>query len=135
MPRSLREKAEYVIDSMKSHGFEPHSQSRLARIRRVLVEANGIIEKTDPEFETAREAVRDLPLLEFVLEQLEREPQDPALKPYLFSVGSEESGSACSRCPPAARRHTRATGKVCSSLLMIVPFKVVRFGPDGPEKP
>lgn len=69
MPRTRIESAEFVIGSLKALGIEPHPASRLMQMRRVLIEAAGIILPNHPEFETALESERDMQLLEYVFEQ------------------------------------------------------------------
>ncbi len=69
MSRTRSETAEFVIASLNALGIEPHPQSRLMRMRRVLLDATGFIPPDDPDFETALEADRDMQLLEYVFEQ------------------------------------------------------------------
>lgn len=69
MPRTRSETAEFVIASLNALGIEPHPQSRLMRMRRVLLDAAGFIPPDNPDFETALEADRDMQLLEYVFEQ------------------------------------------------------------------
>ncbi len=69
MPRTRSETAEFVIASLKALGIDPHPQSRLMRMRSVLLEAAGIIPSDHPDFEVALEADRDMQLLQYVFEQ------------------------------------------------------------------
>ncbi len=69
MPRTRTEIAEFVIASLNSLGIEAHPNSRLMWMRRVLIEAAGIIPPDHTNFEAALEADRDMQLLEYVFEQ------------------------------------------------------------------
>lgn len=74
--RTRGDNAECVIASIKSFGVQPHPESRLMRMHRVLTEANGIIPPDHPEFETALEAERDLQVLAFVFEMADEHATD-----------------------------------------------------------
>lgn len=67
--RTRAEDARFVIAAVRAMGIEPHPQSRLMRMCRVLTRAAGIIEPDDPDFDTALEAERDMQLLGFVFDQ------------------------------------------------------------------
>ena len=69
MRRTRAETASFVIDAIREVGIEPHPQSRFMQMHRVLTEDTGIIQPDDPNFETALEAERDMPLLGFVFDQ------------------------------------------------------------------
>ncbi len=69
MQRTRAEDASFVIAAVGGLGIEPHPQSRLMQMHRVLTEATRTIQPDDPGFETAREAVRDMTLLGFVFDQ------------------------------------------------------------------
>ncbi len=69
MPRKRREIAEFVIASLNAFGIEAHPQSRLMRMRSVLLDGAGFIPPDHPCFETALEAERDMQLLQYVFEQ------------------------------------------------------------------
>ena len=74
--RTRSENAEFVIASIKALGLQPHPQSRLMRMHRVLTKGGGIIPQDDSEFETALEAERDFQVLAFVLEQAATQSAD-----------------------------------------------------------
>ena len=90
MTRNHAECAAYVIDSVRSLGLTPHSQSRLMRMYNAMCNPDGtprpFIAVTDPNFQSALEAVRDMQLLEFVFEQLEDEPNQAAIRPLVSAA-------------------------------------------------
>lgn len=69
MHRTRRDTAEFVIASLNALGINPHAESRLMRMRRVLMEAAGTIPPDHADFEVAIEAERDMQLLQYVFEQ------------------------------------------------------------------
>jgi hypothetical protein len=90
MPRTRREVASFVIDSIKALGISLHSQSRLMRMHRVLSDAckesGGIIQPNHPEFEIALESLRDMQLLEFVFDQSESRCDDTEFRKLVTKV-------------------------------------------------
>ena len=66
--RSRAEQALFVVDTIRALGIEPHPQSRLMQMYRVLTDATHIIQPNDPRFETALEAERDMQVLGFIFD-------------------------------------------------------------------
>ena len=69
MGRTRAENASFVIAAVRVMGIEPHPQSRLMQMHRVLTEATRTIQSGDSGFDTALEAERDMTLLSFVFDQ------------------------------------------------------------------
>ena len=69
MQRTRAENASFVVAAVRELGIEPHPQSRLMQMHRVLTKATEIIQPDDPDFDTALEAERDMQLLGFVFDQ------------------------------------------------------------------
>lgn len=69
MRRTRGENASFVIAAVRAMGIEPHPQSRVMQMHRVLTKATRTIQPDDPDFETAVEAERDMTLLGFVFDQ------------------------------------------------------------------
>lgn len=67
--RTRAENASFVIAAVRGRGIEPHAQSRLMQMHRVLTEATRIIQPDDPGFDAALEAERDMTLLGLVFDQ------------------------------------------------------------------
>ncbi len=67
--RTRTQNAEFVIESIKELGLQPHPQSRLMQMYRVLTGEEGIIQPDHAEFEVALEAERDFNVLGFVFDQ------------------------------------------------------------------
>ncbi len=76
-PRTRQQLNAFVIASIEAAGVRVPPSSRLKRMHDLLVADEGMIEPSDPEFETALEAERDMQLLAFVFDQLAAaEPND-----------------------------------------------------------
>ncbi|MCH7910190.1 MAG: hypothetical protein IIB38_11295 [Candidatus Hydrogenedentes bacterium] len=69
MPKSYRETAEFVIDKLKSLGLDPNPSSRFMKMYRVVAGSRPSIPATDPDFQIALEARRDMTVLALILEQ------------------------------------------------------------------
>ena len=67
--RGLGDAAEYVMTVVRSLEFDVSESSRLARMRD-LFRRTRVVKETDPDFELACEALRDITLLEFAFDQL-----------------------------------------------------------------
>lgn len=87
MPRNQKETAEFVIASFQSLGIELNPSSRLMKMYAVLTGAISVISPSDPDFEIAREAIRDMPVLEFILEQSHAKSHDNGFVSKLRLVG------------------------------------------------
>lgn len=59
---------EYVVDAIRSMGCDASGQSRFGQMHRIL--SNGQVAPDNTEFNLALEALRDVQILEFVLDQL-----------------------------------------------------------------
>ena len=70
MRRTRAENASFVIAAVRALGIEPHPQSRLMQMHRVLTEATKIIKPGDPDFEGALEAERDMQLAARVMAEV-----------------------------------------------------------------
>ena len=68
-PRTLAESASFVIAAVRALGINPDPESRLMQMHRVLAGATTFFEPTHPDFDTVREAERDMQLLSFVFDQ------------------------------------------------------------------
>jgi hypothetical protein len=79
VPRSRSEAAEFVIESIRSLGFNPDNSSRLMSMHRILTEDAGVIPPTHPRFKEALEADRDFLQLSFILEQQHAAASHPGL--------------------------------------------------------
>jgi len=86
MRRTRLEIANFVIASLNALNIKPHPESRLMRMRRVLIEASGTIPPNHPDFETALEADRDMQLLEYVFEQDHAKSGNPGLVRLLHKL-------------------------------------------------
>ena len=75
MQRTRPEAASFVIKSIRELGVQPHAESRLMRMYRVLTDptrrVDPVIRPDDPDIEIARESTRDITQLEFVFDCLE----------------------------------------------------------------
>jgi len=82
--RPFYQSAQFIIDSVRSLGLNIHPDSRLMRMYRVLCKpdgtSRGTIEPTDPDFQTALEALRDITQLEFVFDQINHHPEPDKYK-------------------------------------------------------
>ena len=74
MARKFYEAANFVIESIRTLGFDPHPQSRIMRMHQALCKQNGtpsaVVQPGDPNFEIACESMRDIQQLEFIFDQL-----------------------------------------------------------------
>ena len=74
--RTRAQNSEYVVDSLKSIGLQPHPESRLTRMHRVLSQHLGAIAPDHADFEIALEAERDMQVLGFVFDNALGQPAD-----------------------------------------------------------
>lgn len=75
MHRTRRENAVFVLGFIRALGVEPHRDSRLMQMVRVLTASSPIVRQDDPQFEIALEAERDITQLAFVFEHLKECPR------------------------------------------------------------
>ncbi len=66
--RPLGEAADHVMCVVRGMGFDPSESSRLAQMRNIL--NKGFNKETDPNFEQACEALRDITLIDFAFDRL-----------------------------------------------------------------
>jgi hypothetical protein len=88
--RTGAENAEFVIRSVKELGFQPHPESRLMRMHRVLTVPNRMITPDDPDLETALEAERDMQVLGLIFDQLAAQCSDSEF-PRLVKTALKDS--------------------------------------------
>lgn len=78
MIRSLCEAAKYVLERFKYYGADVPASSRFIRMDKGVCNddggSRGFISETDPEFDHAREALRDFSQLEFFFDQIAADP-------------------------------------------------------------
>ena len=75
MQRTRRENAAFVLDFIRAQGVEPHRNSRLMQMFRLLTASSPIIRNDDAHFEIALESERDITQLAFVFHQLREWPK------------------------------------------------------------
>lgn len=86
-PRRTRsENAKFVVDGISKLGFKIHSASRIGRMHRVLTTGSEIVDRKDPQFETALEAERDLQMLGFILDVLQNQLVEETFRHRFESV-------------------------------------------------
>ncbi len=87
--RTRIENASFVIDSIKALGLQPHRDSRLMQMYRVLVE-NPKIRAGERNFEIALESERDLQVLAFIFDCAESQPNDTEFR-RLIKIALKDS--------------------------------------------
>ena len=79
MRRSLSEAATYVLERFEHYGIEVPAGSRFKRLYNAVCNddgsSRGYIPESDPHFESAREALRDISQLEFFFDQTAPDPE------------------------------------------------------------
>ena len=89
-PRRVRaENATFVVESIKALGLPVPAGSRVMQMYRTLTdESRPMIRPTDPDFETAVEAERDLQVLAFVFDVAAAHPTDQKFRDLIrFALG------------------------------------------------
>jgi len=81
MTRSLSEAANYVLDQFACFGLEVPEGSRIRRMYSAICNddgsSRGLIAENDPNFDIAREALRDFSQLEFFFDQIRNDTRKP----------------------------------------------------------
>lgn len=100
--RRIREAAEFVVAELAEAGFtQPH---RFYSMGKALRGPERTIESEDPQFPAAREAIRDIRLMEFCLETLRGGIDAGPLRSKLkTAIGDPISPTAIPRSSPAGR--------------------------------
>ena len=79
MPRSLSKAANYIIEQFSSFGIQIPAGSRIKRMYSAVCNDDGsprgFIPENDPNFDIAREALRDFSQLEFFFDQIRNDSQ------------------------------------------------------------
>lgn len=90
MARSLSDAANYILERFKHYGVGVPTSSRFTRFHDAVCNddgsSRGRIPESDPHFESAREALRDISQLEFFFDQIAPDPEKGKYTPIIQRI-------------------------------------------------
>ena len=78
--RNLAELSAFVMSSIEAIGVDVPAASRLRQMHDLIVSVTGMIQPSHPNFDVAREAIRDLQMLGFTFDHLDSHHSTPSLQ-------------------------------------------------------